>query len=140
MHTAHLHRIGRPAKFFVEGLDEILTVNRLRLLPKLRRLLACTNAIENMQGTIRRVARNVKRWRHTSMALLWVAPHDGGTGRIPSTESPPAICRLSHGTRRCERPHVTSNLPDDDFLLRAMSRRPAASFNFRPPDIAHFFA
>jgi hypothetical protein len=41
----------------LEGLDEILTVNRLRLPPELRRSLACTNAIENMQGTIRRITR-----------------------------------------------------------------------------------
>ena len=57
----------------LEGLDEILTVNRLRLPPELRRSLACTNAIENMQGTIRRVTRNVKRWRDASMALRWAA-------------------------------------------------------------------
>jgi putative transposase len=37
----------------------------------LRRSLACTNIIENMMGGIRRVCRNVKRWRNTSMALRW---------------------------------------------------------------------
>jgi hypothetical protein len=43
-------------------------------LPKaLRRALACTNAIENMQGTIRRVSRNIKRWQHAEMALRWAA-------------------------------------------------------------------
>lgn len=47
-----------------EGLDEMLTVSRLGLPKALRRALACTNAIENMQGTIRRVSRNVKRWQH----------------------------------------------------------------------------
>ncbi len=57
----------------LEGLDEILTVNRLRLPPELRRSLAYTNAIENMQGTIRRVTTNVKRWRDASMALRWAA-------------------------------------------------------------------
>jgi transposase-like protein len=57
----------------LEGLDEMLTINRLRLPPELRRSLACTNAIENMQGTIRRVTRNVKRWRDASMALRWAA-------------------------------------------------------------------
>jgi transposase-like protein len=57
----------------LEGLDEMLTVKRLRLPPDLRRSLACTNAIENMQGTIRRVTRNVKRWRDASMALRWAA-------------------------------------------------------------------
>jgi putative transposase len=61
------------ATSLLEGLDEILTVNRLRLPPELRRSLACTNAIENMQGTIRRVTRNVKRWRDASMALRWAA-------------------------------------------------------------------
>jgi putative transposase len=35
----------------------------------LRRSLACTNAIENMMGTVRRVSRNVKRWRNAAMAL-----------------------------------------------------------------------
>ena len=57
----------------LEGLDEILTVTRLGLPDQLRRSLACTNIIENMMGTIRRVSRNVKRWRSTSMALRWTA-------------------------------------------------------------------
>ena len=39
----------------------------------LRRSLACTNIIENMNGTIRQVTRNVKRWRDASMALRWTA-------------------------------------------------------------------
>ena len=56
-----------------EGLDEMLTVTRLRLPKQLRRALACTNAIENMQGTIRRVSRNVKRWHDADMALRWAA-------------------------------------------------------------------
>ena len=54
-------------------LDEILTVNRLGLPAKLRRSLACTNSIENMMGTVRRVCRNVKRWRNARMALRWTA-------------------------------------------------------------------
>ena len=57
----------------LEGLDEMLTVNRLKLPAALRRALACTNAIENMQGTIRRVTRNVKRWQDAEMALRWAA-------------------------------------------------------------------
>jgi hypothetical protein len=56
-----------------EGLDEILTVVRLRLPKELRRSLACTNIAENMMGTVRRVTRNVKRWRDARMALRWVA-------------------------------------------------------------------
>ena len=43
----------------LEGLDEMLTVIRLGLPLSLRRSLACTNIIENMMGTVRRVCRNV---------------------------------------------------------------------------------
>ncbi|MFK4535273.1 transposase-like protein [Bradyrhizobium ottawaense] len=61
------------AASILEGLDEILTVVRLKLPKELRRSLACTNIAENMMGTIRRVTRNVKRWRDAGMALRWVA-------------------------------------------------------------------
>ena len=59
------------AATILEGLDEILCV--VRLPRELRRSLACTNIIENMNGTIRQVTRNVKRWRDASMALRWTA-------------------------------------------------------------------
>jgi transposase-like protein len=61
------------AASILEGLDEMLTVIRLGLPQSLRRSLACTNIIENMMGTIRRVCRNVKHWRDASMALRWTA-------------------------------------------------------------------
>ena len=81
----------------LEGLDEILTVTRLRLPPELRRSLACTNAIENMQGTIRRVTRNVKRWRDASMALRWAAAGmmeaKAGFRRLKSHRQLPALRR-----------------------------------------------
>ena len=47
------------------------TAVRLKLPLQLRRSLACTNIIENMMGSIRRVCRNVKRWRDAPMALRW---------------------------------------------------------------------
>jgi putative transposase len=59
------------AASILEGLDEMLTVNRLGLPAQLRRSLACTNGIENMLGTVRRVCRNVKRWQNVDMALRW---------------------------------------------------------------------
>lgn len=46
-----------------EGLEETLTVIRLGLPPALRRSLATTNMAENLIGHVRRVARNVKRWK-----------------------------------------------------------------------------
>jgi putative transposase len=55
----------------LEGLDELLTVVRLKLPLQLRRSLACTNIIENMMGSVRRVCRNVKHWRDAPMALRW---------------------------------------------------------------------
>ena len=57
----------------LEGIDEILTVTRLGLPKELRRSLACTNIIENAMSTMRRVCRNVKRWRSASMAMRWTA-------------------------------------------------------------------
>jgi putative transposase len=57
----------------LEGIEEILTVTRLGLPPQLRRSLACTNMIENVMGTVRRVCRNVKRWQSPSMAMRWTA-------------------------------------------------------------------
>lgn len=56
-----------------EGLDETLTVLRLALPPTLRRTFATTNAIENMNGSLRRIARNVKRWKDEKMIRRWVA-------------------------------------------------------------------
>lgn len=56
-----------------EGLDETLTVLKMNLPPRLSRTFSTTNPIENMNGTIRRVARNVKRWRGTTMIRRWVA-------------------------------------------------------------------
>ena len=61
------------AATILEGMEEILCVVRLGLPQDLRRSLACTNIIENMNGTIRQVSRNVKRWRDASCAGLLLA-------------------------------------------------------------------
>jgi transposase-like protein len=56
-----------------EGLEETLTVLKLELPESLRRSLATTNAIENLMGSIRRVSRNVKRWKNPEMIRRWTA-------------------------------------------------------------------
>ena len=56
-----------------EGMEETLTVVKLALPALLRQSLATTNAIENLNGTIRRVSRNVKRWKSPSMVRRWTA-------------------------------------------------------------------
>jgi putative transposase len=67
------HEAPGVSKSILEGLDEILTVNRLGLPPDLRRSLACINIIESMNSVIRQVCRNVKRWRDAKMGLRWTA-------------------------------------------------------------------
>jgi|HubBroStandDraft_2_1064218.scaffolds.fasta_scaffold78681_2 putative transposase len=56
-----------------EGLDETLTVLRLGLPRTLCRTFSTTNAIENMNGTLRRICRNVKRWQGEGMIRRWIA-------------------------------------------------------------------
>lgn len=55
-----------------EGMEETLTVLKLGLSERLQRSLATTNSIENTLGTVRRVSRNVKRWK-AGMVRRWVA-------------------------------------------------------------------
>ena len=111
------------AASILEGLDEILTVRRLGLPTELRRSLACTNIIENMMGTVRRVCRNVKRWRSAAMALRWTAAAmlEASQGLPPaqgSQAAPPAACgpssasgsdRRRSGHCRTDKGRVTFN-------------------------------
>jgi transposase-like protein len=54
-----------------EGLEETLTLLTLGITGALVRTLSTTNPIENLQGTLKRVSRNVTRWRSGRMALRW---------------------------------------------------------------------
>ena len=56
-----------------EGLAETLTVQRLGIRGALYRTLRTTNPIENLNGSIERYTRNVKRWKNAKMGLRWVA-------------------------------------------------------------------
>lgn len=56
-----------------EGLDDTLTVKAMKLPSGLERTLSTTNAIENLNGGVRRVTRRVKRWRDGKMILRWTA-------------------------------------------------------------------
>jgi putative transposase len=56
-----------------EGIEETLTVTRLGVRGRLRRTLASTNPCEPTIETVRRVARNVKRWQPGDMCLRWTA-------------------------------------------------------------------
>jgi putative transposase len=54
-----------------EGLAETLTVRRLGLPESFARTFATTNAIENLNGTARRIGRNVTHWRDGTMIMRW---------------------------------------------------------------------
>jgi transposase-like protein len=56
-----------------EGLDETLTVQALSVTGALYRTLRTTNPIENLNGSIAHVTRNVKRWKDGQMTLRWIA-------------------------------------------------------------------
>lgn len=56
-----------------EGLEETLTGLKLGLRGALARSLATTNCVESMLSTVRRVMRNVKRWRGGEMVKRWTA-------------------------------------------------------------------
>jgi putative transposase len=56
-----------------EGMAETLTILRLGVPPTLARTLRSTNPIESMIEICREHSKNVKRWRHGTMALRWCA-------------------------------------------------------------------
>lgn len=56
-----------------EGLEETLTVQTLGIGGALQRTLRTTNPIENLNGSVARYCRNVKRWGDGQMVLRWVA-------------------------------------------------------------------
>ena len=60
------------ARSLEEGMEETLTVHKLRVPDQLRRTLCCTNVIESAFSIVETVCRNVKRWREaiTSSAGL----------------------------------------------------------------------
>lgn len=56
-----------------EGMDETLTINRLRVPQELRRALATTNPIESTFSIVRRLTSRVSNWRNGDMRLRWCA-------------------------------------------------------------------
>lgn len=60
------------ARSLAEGLEETLTVLRLRVPPQLRKSLASTNVIESAFSIVERVCRNVKRWHDGDQRERWV--------------------------------------------------------------------
>ena len=60
------------ARSLEEGMEQTLTVHRLRMPAQLRRTLASTNVIESAFSIVETVCRNVKRWRAGDHIERWV--------------------------------------------------------------------
>lgn len=60
------------ARSLEEGMEETLTVHKLRVPDQLRRTLCCTNVIESAFSVVETVCRNVKRWRDGDHIERWV--------------------------------------------------------------------
>lgn len=56
-----------------EGLEETLTAQALGITGALYRTLRTTNPIENLNSSVARYCRNVKRWGDGQMVMRWVA-------------------------------------------------------------------
>jgi putative transposase len=60
------------ARSLEEGMEETLTVHKLRVPDQLRRTLSSTNVIESAFSIVETVCRNVKRWRAGDQIERWV--------------------------------------------------------------------
>jgi transposase-like protein len=60
------------ARSLEEGMEETLTVHKLRVPEQLRRTLSSTNVIESAFSIVETVCRNVKRWRDGDQIERWV--------------------------------------------------------------------
>jgi hypothetical protein len=125
------------SKSILEGLDEILTVSKLRLPAELRRSLACTNIIENMMGTVR---RNVKRWSSPSMALRWTAAamHEAKKGfrRLKAFRQLPVLraALAAHYEKETNSHAVAQNAALSQFtFLYILQRRPVSGDRLLQP-------
>jgi transposase-like protein len=61
------------ARSLEEGMEETLTVHRLRVPHQLKEKLDTTNIIESAFSSVETICRNVKRWQDGDQRLRWVA-------------------------------------------------------------------
>jgi len=61
------------ARSLREGMNEMFTLQRLKIPPSLYKCLATTNVIESPQSGVQKRTANVTRWRDADMVERWVA-------------------------------------------------------------------
>ena len=72
LHRELLEMNPSAARSREEGMEETLTVHKLRVPDQLRRTLSSTNVIESAFSIVETVCRNVKRWRAGDQIERWV--------------------------------------------------------------------
>lgn len=60
------------ARSLREGLEETLTLHKLKAHGKLRKSLSTTNPIESLNSGIRNITKRVKCWKNSNMVIRWV--------------------------------------------------------------------
>ena len=61
------------ANSLLEGITELLTLQKLRLNEKFKRSFGTTNSIESLNSQIEKYIRKVKRWYNSDMIYRWMA-------------------------------------------------------------------
>lgn len=70
----HLERVNHSAaRSLTEGMEQVITLHRLRVPGALRRSLSTTNLIESAFASVESICHNVKRWRPGDQRLRWLA-------------------------------------------------------------------
>jgi transposase-like protein len=72
LHRELMEMNPSAARSLEEGMEETLTVHKLRVPDQLRRTLSSTNVIESAFSIVETVCRNVKRWRTGDQIERWV--------------------------------------------------------------------
>lgn len=67
------HEYESAARSLREGLQEMFTIQTLKLPPSLYKCLGTTNVIESPQSGVQKRTGNVTRWRDAAMVERWVA-------------------------------------------------------------------
>ena len=122
----------RPVR---EGLDETLTVQRLGLTGALQRTLRTTNIIENLNGSVERYTRNVKRWRGGQVIQRWGGERAGGGGEaLPAAGPGLPRCAAPPGPARQDRRRTSGSARSEPRPGRSApaGRWPSAPRRSRP--------
>ncbi len=152
------HTHPGAASSLCEGLEETLTVTRLKITGRLRRTLESTNLCESMVNCVRTTQRNVKRWSSGEMGLRWTAagmleaekqlrkligytqlPHSPSRSNADSTFPSPTQPRKPRSQSRCNdhtRTAVTNSTTDGTTSDTSAGRGPSFNRAGRPTSSA----